>query len=103
MVPDEPQPQTRGKTLSLVGFEPVNQRVALPATASLAADHLEGPSDLSEMKAIMAGDHSKAQVVALGTPLAVNPKSSTLLRAAPSPQRDVGFSKRLEKFDQVLD
>lgn len=69
----------------------------------LGEDDVEDSADLSEVQAIVAGDHPEAQVVALRAPLVMNPNSSTLLRTAPVPQGDVGFSQRLEEVDQVLD
>lgn len=74
-----------------------------PSEVSRTADRLEGAVYLSEMQAIVTGDHSKAQVVAFRSALAVNAESDSLFGPAPVPQRHVCFAEGIEQFDQVLD
>ena len=66
------------------------------AAISRTADHLEGAADLTDMETVVAGDHSKAQIEALRSPLGVDPEPGSLFGSAPSPQRHVGFAESLE-------
>ena len=87
--------------------QPKGSKTSTPPTTGPRRSHerrttSRARSNLSEMQAIVAGDHPKAQVEALRPALAVDPEPGSLFGPAPLPQRNVGFAEGIEQFDQVL-
>jgi hypothetical protein len=72
------------------------------AASSRTADRLKGVADLSNVKAVMSGNHSKAEVEALRSSLGVDSDPGALFGVTPPPQLEVGFSESCEQIEQIL-